>query len=393
MESSSTNRQDVKVRDAYSIRNKVDTIDVKILEGLSMLGPRNLALVAKHLDIPTTTVRYRVKRMLDNSLLFLHLNPFHTFMGLRKAVLFIEAVPGYEDVLLDCLRVNDYWLSLYRLYGPYEGCGGTWTVPKNRVEEFNVFLQCLTDIGVARSIEVNWTTCHEGIPVKTRWYDAVDQTWFFDWDEWIDEVETIEGELPWTLIEPDDWPIKVDIEDLLIIKELEIDGRQTLTDISKKLGISLETLKYHFREHVSKRGLIEGYQIEIYPFPSLISEYLFFKFEFDTYRQFKKFALSLHDKPFPSWMGKVMGENALMAQVYIPKRDFRRFISSLSTLINKGLLKRYHYVFEDMFQVWRETIPYQHFIKGKWEYDLKKMIAEINAVLEKWQVDTNRIQL
>ena len=91
MGSSSKNRQDERVRDAYSTWNKVDEVDVKILEGLSMLGPRNLALISKHLDLPTTTVRYRVKRMLDDSILFLHLNPFHTNMGLRKAVLFIEA--------------------------------------------------------------------------------------------------------------------------------------------------------------------------------------------------------------------------------------------------------------------------------------------------------------
>jgi len=387
MGSSKKNRQDERVRDAYSVWNNVDEVDVKILEGFSMLGPRNLALISKHLDLPTTTVRYRVKRMLDDSILFLHLNPFHTNMGLRKAVLFIEAEPGYEDVLLDCLRVNDYWLSLYRLYGQYEGCGGTWTIPKNNVQEFLEFLQCLKDIGIARSMEVNWTTCHEGIPVKTRWYDVEDQAWFFDWDEWLDEVETIEGDLPWTLIEPEDWPIRVDYTDLLIIKELEINGRQSLTDISTKLGISFETVKYHFREHVSKRGLVEGYQIEIYRFPSLISEFIFFKFEFDDYRQFKKFTLSLHDKPFPIWMGKVIGENALMAQVYLPKRDFRRFISALSTLLNKGLLKRYQYFFEDMFQVWRETIPYQHFKNGEWEYDLNKMKTEITAVLEKWHVD------
>jgi DNA-binding Lrp family transcriptional regulator len=375
-----------RIRDSFSAWNKIDDTDVRILEGLSLLGPRNLALIAKHLDMPTTTVRYRVRRMLDESILFLHLNPYHTYMGLKKAVIFVEANPGYEDVLLECMRVYDYWLFLCRIYGPYEGCGGTWTIPQGREDDFKNILNGLLDVGVAKSIEVNWTTCHEGVPVQSKWYNATQKTWAFNWDEWVKAVETIEGKLPNTMIEPDGWPIRVDYEDLLIIKELEIDGRKTLSDISRKLGISLEKLKYHFREHVSKRGLIEGYQVEIARFPFLLSEYLFFKFEFDSYDLMRKFALSLLDKPFPYFLGKVIGENAFITQIYLPKWEFREFIKNLSILIKRGLLKRYHYFIQDAFQVWRETIPYQHFQKGTWHFDAQGYQEKIYNVLEKWGI-------
>lgn len=383
---------DARIRDAFSVWNRIDETDVKILEGLSMLGVRNLALLADHLDMPTTTLRYRVRRMLDNSILFLHLNPYHTNMGLKKAVIFVEAVPGYEDILLDSLKVNDFWLLLYRSYGPYEGCGGVWTVPKGNEEDFKEFLQGLIDFGVARSYEIFWTTCHEGIPVKNRWFSVNENTWVFNWDEWIEEVETIEGDLPHTLIEPDDWPMKVDNEDVLIIKELEKDGMASLTDISKKLGIHFEKVKYHFREHVSKRGLIEGYQVEIYRFPSLVSEILHFKFEFDTYDSMRKFALSLHDKPFPIFLGKVLGENAIIANIYLPKWEFRKFIASLSTLIKKGLLGGYKYVIADMFQVWRQTIPYEYFNDGKWDYNTENHLEDLKNVLEKSNIPWNRFQ-
>jgi len=383
MNDANTEYLDTQIRDAFTTLNKIDEVDVKILEALSLLGPRNLALIAEHLDIPSTTVRYRVRQMLEDSILFLHLNPYHTYMGLKKAVIFVEAALGHEDLLQDCLRVNDFWLYLCRIYGPYEGWGGIWTVPKGNVEDFNLFLKSLIDLGVAKSIEVNWTTCHEGIPVKSRWFSIEENRWVFNWDEWIKEVEIIEGELPWTLVEPDDWPIKVDYEDLFIIKELEKDGRSTMTDISKKLGVSPEKVKYHFREHVSKRGLIEGYQIEIFRFPSLSSELLFFKFEFDSYENFVKFALALHDKPFPIHLGKVIGENALTSHIYLPKKEFRKFIAALSTLIRKGLLKRYHYVIQDMFVQWRETIPYEHFENGGWKYDVDGQIKELVNIIKK----------
>ncbi|MDH5791174.1 MAG: Lrp/AsnC family transcriptional regulator [Candidatus Bathyarchaeota archaeon] len=382
MEEAGKETIDVRIRDAFASWKKLDEMDVKILEGLSFLGPRNLASIAEHLRTPTSTVRYRVKRMLEDRILFLHINPYHTHMGLKKALVFIEAEPGYEDVLLDCARVNDFWLFLCRIYGPYEGCGGIWTVPRGRDDDFISFLQSLIELGVARSYDVNWTTCHEGIPVKARWYDTVENEWAFNWSEWMEEVGSIEGELPWTLVEPRDWPIMVDQDDLLIIKELEIDGRRSLTDVSKRLGIPFERVKYHFREHVSKRKLIEGYNVEIYRFPFLFTEYLFFKFEFNSHEQLTRFALSLRDKPFPFHIGKVIGENALTTHIYLPKWEFRRFISALSKLIRRGFLRDYHYVIQDMYQSWRETIPYQHFNDGRWNYDGDKLQEKIGRILE-----------
>ncbi|UCH56780.1 MAG: AsnC family transcriptional regulator [Candidatus Bathyarchaeota archaeon] len=373
---------DEKIRDGFTVWGKIDETDVKILEGLSLLGPRNIALIAKHLELPETTVRYRVDRMLDNSILFLHLNPYHTNMGLKKAVIFVEALPGYEDLLLDCLRVNDYWLFLCRIYGPYEGCGGIWTVPKGREEDFKGFLKSLIEAGVAKSVEVNWTTCHEGIPVRSRWFSIEDKRWVFNWDEWANEVEAVESKIPWTLREPDDWPIKVDYEDLLIIKELEIDGRKTMTEISKKLGINLEKLKYHFKEHVSKRELIEGYQVEIARFPILFSNYFFLKLKFDSHEKFAKFATSLHDKPFPTLLGKVLGENSLIAQIYLPNKEFRKLVEALSKLIKKRLLKTYRFIFQDIYQTWRETIPYEHFVEGAWDYNAEKHQEELKKILE-----------
>jgi len=377
-----TEKTDYRIRDAFSTWGKIDDIDVEILESLSLLGPRNINLIAEKLGISTSTVRYRVWRMLNKSILFIHMNPYHTHMGLKKVLVFIEAALGDEDILLECLRVNDFWIFLCRIYGPYEGCGGIWTIPKENANDFEAFLKRLQDIGVAKSVEVNWSTCFEGVPVRNRWFSIEDKSWVFNWDEWIREVETIEGELPYTIVEPDDWLIKVDKEDLLIIKELEKDGKASLTHISRAIGLPLERVKYHFREHVSKRGLIEGYQIEIYPFPSLISEYLFFKFEFHSYEKMVKFALSLLDKPFPIFLGKVLGENSLISQFYLPKREFRRFIGTLSTLIKRGVLKRYRYVIEDMFQVWRETIPYQHFENDRWNYDSEKHLKEIEKILK-----------
>jgi len=374
---------DVMIREALTTLDKIDALDVKILEGLSLLGPRNLALLSQHLGIPATTLRYRVCRMLDDSILFFHLNPYHTNMGLRKAVIFVEAFLGYEDLLLECLRVNDFWLYLCRVYGPYEGWCGIWTIPNDNVDDFKFFLKSLVDLGVAKKVEINWTTCHEGIPVKSRWFSIEENSWVFNWDEWIKEVENIEGDLPWTVKDPEDWPIRVDYEDLLIIKELEKDGRMSMVDISKNIGIPVDTVKYHFRHHILKRDLIEGYQIDNIRFPPLSSESLFFIFDFESHEHFKKFVLSLHDKPFLFHIGKIIGENRLESHIYLPKREFRKFIKSLSILLRKGLIKSYKFWIQDMFIQWRETIPYEHFENGGWKYDIEGQLEELANISKK----------
>lgn len=383
MATQGTNSLDAQVRDALTAWNKLDEIDIIILEGLSLLGPRNIAQIARRLQLPATTVRFRVKRMLSYSILFLHLNPYHTNMGLKKAILFVEAAPGYEDDLIDYLSINEFWIFICRIYGPYEGCGGIWTIPKENVEDFYSFLKSLKDAGVARNVEAVWSTCFQIIPVRSRWFSMENHTWMLHWDEWINEVETIKGDLPYTLVEPDDWPIKVDYEDLLIIKELEKDAQASMKKIAKNLGMPLSKIKYHYFEYILKRALIESYQVEIWRFPFHLCETLFFKFEFDDYPKMTKFALSILDKPFATFIGKVLGENALVSHIYLPKREFRKFISALSTLIKIGLLKRYHYVIQDMYQTWRLTIPYKYFKKSKWNYDNEKHHEELRNKLEK----------
>ena len=377
-----TDSLDVKIRDAFTAWKKLDETDVKILEALSLLGPRNLALIAKHLKISREKVAYRVKRMLSESLLFLHVNPYITNIGLKKAFVFAEATPGFEDLLMKCLRANGFWILLYHIYGPYEGCGGVWGIPKDHVEDFHAFIQSIKEMGVARNFEVIWSTCFEGTPVKSRWFSVEHGQWMFNWQEWINEVETIEGDLPYTLVEPDDWPINADLVDVLILKELEKDGRASLADISEALDIPHSNIKYHYFNHVLKNGLIENYQIEIYRFPFPLCELLIFKFEFDNYEKMKKFALSLHDKPFMIFLGKVLGKNALAGQAYLPKWEFRRFTAALSTLIRKGLLKRYEYVFEDMFRTARQTISYEFFEDGRWNYDDQQHHEDLRKILE-----------
>jgi len=86
----SKNNLDIRIREAFTKLKKLDDIDLKILQGLSLHGSRNISSISNHLKLPTTTVWYRLNRMLSDSILFLHSTPNYSKIGLKPAFVFLR---------------------------------------------------------------------------------------------------------------------------------------------------------------------------------------------------------------------------------------------------------------------------------------------------------------
>lgn len=368
------------------MHKKLDFLDVNILEGLATCGPRNLTEVARKLCIPRGTMLSRIKRMSSSFYLRLITNVYHTNLGLKKGIVFAEATPGHEELLFNCMKANNFYIYLSRCYGTFEGCFGIYVIPHDRTMEFEQFIKTIEKLGVAGKTEVYWSTCFQTVNEKKNWFDPQSHTWIFKWDEWIDEIPTEGTELPFTLVDPKSFHIKCDEIDLFIIKELEKDATINLADIARKLQTSLPRVKYHYQEHVIGLGLIECFQIFLFPFNRDESDMFYFRFKFDNTEKMAKFALSLLDKPFVNALGKVLGENAVFANLYLPRLEFRTFVDYLSNLIRSGLIQNYNYIIQDIRNVpktWaRETIPFEFFKEGAWAYDHSKYMKIINELVK-----------
>jgi DNA-binding Lrp family transcriptional regulator len=365
------------------MRDKLDLLDVKIIEGLAKYGPRNVTEIARKLNVSRGTILSRIKRM--SSLFYLRplTNVYHTNIGLKKAVVFAKATPGYEELLFDCLKVNKFHIYLTRCYGAFEGYIGIYVIPKNSTTKFVQFIEEIKKLGVADHIRVFWSTCFHTVNRTSNWFDCPSETWIFPWDKWIKEIPAEETKLPYTLVDPKDFPLRADQIDLFIVKELEKDATINLTVIAKKLGTTLQNVHYHYKRHVIKHGLIEDFQIGILPFDRTISDMFSFAFKFDSWEKMAKFARSLLDKPFAFSVGKVLGENAIVVQLYLPRQEFRNFIEHLSKLIRAGFLQTYEYVIQDLSPgKWsRETIPYEFFKHGSWEYNHDRYMQELQNLV------------
>jgi len=366
------------------MRDKPDLLDIRIIEGLGEYGPRNIAKVAKKLAIPRVTLISRMKRMSSLFYLRTHATVYHTNLGLKKSVVLAKASPGNEELLFNCLKVNKFYIYLTRFYGNYEGCLGIYVIPKGHNDKFEQFIREIEGLGAAQDVELNWSTCFHTVNRTSNWFDKGSEKWIFQWDKWVEEVPMEDRDLPYTLIDPPDFPVKADETDLFILKELEKDATISLREIAKKLGTTLQNTHYHYKQHIIKRGLIETFQIGFLPFEKALSDMFFVRFRFLDSEKLTKFALSLLDKPFIGILGKILGENALIAQIYLPRHEFRNFIESLSKLAKAGHVGSYDYVIQDLRpNKWsRETIPYQLFKQGSWIYDHTTYIKNLRSLVE-----------
>lgn len=364
-------------------QNKVRSIDVEVLEGLALYGPKNTSKVAAKLNMPTATLRRRVNYLHSQFSLFLQGNIYHTNIGLRKVAVFAESKPGYEELLYECLKCNDYWLYVSQCLGSPK-CLAVYGIPAGREKEFEGFLEKLGQMDPVCSVRFYFSTCFQNVNATSAWFDNTSEEWIFSWDSWLKEAMTKKKRLPYTLRDPDDYPQRADWIDIMILKEFEKNCAIKLKDIAKMLGISLQRVKYHLDNHITKEKMFEGPQILADHFKGLSPDTYFFRFVFSSYDRLAKFACSLLDKPFVRTVGKVYGRNQLLVQVYLPRQQLRNLVEALSKLVRVGFLNTYEYVIQDLAKTQRDTIPYQLFKDNTWLYDHEVYLEKLQSTVKRF---------
>ena len=361
------------------MHRQLDSLDIKILEALGIYGPRNISKLAKRINVPTPTVRDRVRDLKSHFSLFLRTSTYHTFIGLKKAFVFARAAPGCERLLWESMKADGYWLYLTARYDIAESFYGIYGIPINHTEEFKQFVERIKKIGTAQSTHLYWSTCIHTLNLTDDWYNHESGRWIFEWNKWIETIESQGTSLPYTLVESQSYPQKADRIDIIILKELEKNAECKLHDIARLLDVSPQTVQYHFKNHVIAKDLIEGYQVFLPHFEAPSDSYCF-RFDFHDKEIMARFALSLKGKPFVRSIGKIFGKHALFVHIYLPREEFRGFTDSLSKLIRNGQLKSYDYIIEDPSRRQIQTISYELFKEQSWIYDHRKHMEKLHEL-------------
>lgn len=354
-------------------------MDIRILESLCEYGPRNLSRVAKAVGISRHALEFRIRRMRSNPNFFLRMftSVYHTKIGLKKAVVFIKAKPGMEQPLFDCLKTNDFWLYICRSYGMGEGCTAIYAVPADHCSDLEEFIYETKKLGLASKINIYWSTCFQGGRITSTWFDSQKENWIFSWANWIKEVQVQKTDLPYSLMEPESYSICADEIDVQMLMWLESDATKSIKEIAETLGIGRQRAHYHYKEHLLKRNLIEGYEIFVMRYGDTPAIMAYFVISFHDYETFAKFTRSLLDKFFVLTMGKILGENSLIVEVFLPMNEFRNFIDALSKMAQMNFIKSYKYAIQDLRMQCRQTFSGEFFKNNAWIYDHKKYMETL----------------
>jgi len=223
---------------------------------ITEIGP-NISEIARQLGQFKESVRYRYKEKLLSKGFAVHVAVDHEKLGLRRMILLIDFDDAYKPIAQKMMTLlsDEGYLASYEKVLPDGKYIVHCSVPDECVEDYREFFGELQKKGIFKSLEVHTYQWFRNPPMKTTLYDFDEGVWDFDWSTETKIDRQAAAHRPST-------KEKFDMIDLLILKQLQMDGGKTLAEMAESLNINYKTLTWHFRKHIEERKLIKGYVIK-----------------------------------------------------------------------------------------------------------------------------------
>jgi DNA-binding Lrp family transcriptional regulator len=369
----------MRAKKLLNLKYRLTYTDLMIVDALSKYTPRNIFKIARELEMAESTVRYRINMMKRKGLLKLYTNVYHTNIGLKKAVVFSEINPRYYDNIGWFMDVNGFWTYMIGLHGYKEMFHTLYIIPVDEMDKLNDFLDEMVNLDIIRNYKIYYSTCFHKVNPSVTWYDLTKDDWNFGWDTLINDIERAETDLPITLKDPKEFPIKADTTDIMLLRYLEKDATISYTDLAKSMKTTPQNIRYHFKQHIEKNFLIEDYEILLLKYPPETSFIMYMILEFPNYTSLAKLANVFRARAFTEVLGKILDQHKLIAVAHIPMEEMVNLIKVLNKMVAIGYLKDFeYYIAHAKDSGKRQTIPYKMFRGDHWDYPHEDMIRELH---------------
>lgn len=241
---------------ALQVRRRLYAEDAKLVEAIKKVGPRNVALLSRLTRLHPETVRYKVKHRFGRAGFKIHAEAAYDRLGLSLLWATIRFQPEYEDLGSKLLyRMGEVGHLVY--YGkviPQVHYKALLAVPLGKGHVYGGLLAKLRGIGVIRDFSIEEATDWRNYSMNPKFFNFQSRRWEVDWGEVEAQKPPASSPSSAGQVHP------LDIQDLLIIKELQKDARQHYVSIAKSLHVNEKTLMYHVNSHVEAFGLVRGYE-------------------------------------------------------------------------------------------------------------------------------------
>ena len=366
----------------HRIVSLLDEENIAILRTMKQHGPRNLLGIARKAKLPYTTVYNRVTKLESQGVLRTWIQPNCPKIGLSRAVVLATPHPGKEVFTREALKIPGFWLRVARCIGDCNGYYSLHGIPTASRQEFELYLAQLLERGLLKNYRIYWIGDTKFPLTNFDYYKPKDKTWKFDWKGWLDSFVTSRAK-PDTSKQSSQ-PVSFDKKDLIILKELALDARVTLADLSKQLGMTLPATKYRF-DRLVKEGYVADYVIMVLPFVPEVSDLCEIRLDLTNETYMKNAEKVLAKTPLVLTITPVLGLHSLAVRIYLPRQETTHLMNFLSSLARKEVLAGYSFIQLDPTTQLSQTFAFKYYSDDSgWQYDNREYLQGITSLVSKW---------
>jgi len=362
-----------------AINDDLDPVNVTILRLIGKLGPRNLLDVARESRLPPSTVYNRVNILESRHSPLSYANPAVSRLGLCRIVLFPQSKAGMESIASQALMIPNYWRTVANAEGAFTHYS-VQAVPYLHVPKFRKYLSRLVKEGIlTRYWAFQTADVSQNFP-DFDYFNPKARFWTFNWKQWARKVERTTAKTP--IEEPKGYAVQADKTDLIIVRELELDGRKKFARIAKVVGVTLQAIKFRYDRRIIPRGLVRDHGYNFLTFPREVSDIREVKVDFRSSSAMNNFAAAMKGLPFVYSIAKILRQNSLILRTYLPNSEFANMFSFFSALATEGLISDYSSVRLHFQGLRGQTISPELFTNETgWQYDLEGHVKQLRRLL------------
>ncbi|MGA2789406.1 MAG: winged helix-turn-helix transcriptional regulator [Candidatus Bathyarchaeia archaeon] len=356
------------------IMKQLDPTNIKILSTMWETGPRNLLEVSRKTGIPFTSVYHRVGKIEAKSKRLATVIPQVSKLGMVRIALFTAARPGSEESVTTALKIPNLWRSVNRCEGAFTHVS-IHVVPVQFMKHFRTYLKRLSESGLIKQSKMFLTG--EYIPnfPAFKYYDPSSNQWTFDWERWLNALKRDPTK---TIEDPESYAMLADEKDLLIIKELEKNARQSFAEIAPLMGISLQGVKYHYDKKLVPSEIVKYVGYDVWPYPEEVSAYHEIFLKFTSTIEMNRFYSLVRELFFVLGVSKVLHENSLIVRTYTLQNQVWSMFSFFSQMAKEGIIESYSSVRQDFSGRETQSISFELFDSEKgWTFDLDNCLSDL----------------
>lgn len=334
------------------------------------MGPRNIASISRLTGAHQETVRYKIKKRFAKLGFRFQAEVDYPRIGLGLHWATLRFSAPLEEIAPRILRLlNKYaYLTHFSKTIPQGYYVAIFAIPEGLEDEHRQFLERLRNKKFVQEIGIEEVVSESHRPMATDFFNFRPGTWEVEWGK----VRNVEGTpLP---TPKKHQTLQVDYQDLLLIKELQMDALQHVVGIAKKMKANPKALEYHYRNHVVGEKLISSYRTR---WMQDVTKTLAHSVAFTRYT-FKGLAPGEYTKvqgavskiPF-LWAEDLLGDGTYIATLNVPLSELVQTnaylndeMAGLGTKVEVGYLKPNE---SSNF-----TIPHQMFDGKSWKFDARK---------------------